>query len=130
MIQIHLNTSKGMSKRGVRYEILTMSDVEAADLAAGKECTPNSLQSEFQAKSERNGMEMMVRAVTEKPCTPEELQTTKWVTLNPAVLHESWSKHFNLKDTIALKAIYRKEHSLTQSEVDEIMEKKVEMAEE
>jgi hypothetical protein len=119
-----------MSQRGVRYKILSMSDVEAADVAAGRECTPDSLQSEFQSKSERNGMEMMVIAVTDKPCKAEELQTATWKSVGPEYLHENWSKHFNLKDTIALKAIYRKEHSLTQKEVDEIMEKKVEMIDE
>jgi hypothetical protein len=53
-----------------------------------------------------------------------------WKDVDSHYLHDNWSKHFNLKDTIFLKALYRKEHSLTQKEVDEIMEKKVELLEE
>lgn len=128
MNQIHLS-NKGMSKRGVRYEVLTMSDVEAADTDAGKSCTPESLQSEFQSKSERNGMEMMIRAVTEKPCSAEDIQTASWKEVDARYLHDNWSKYFNLKDTIFLKALYRKEHSLTQKEVDDIMGKVVELLE-
>jgi hypothetical protein len=126
VIQIHLS-KKGMSQRGVRYEVLSMSDIDAADLAAGRECTKDSLQSEFLSKSQRYGMEMMVREVTEKPCTPEELQAAKWKPVNAEYLRDNWSKHFNLKDTIALKAIFRKEHSLTEDEVNEIMGKQVEL---
>ena len=129
MFQIHL-VGKGLTSRGVRCKVLSMQDVEAADKAAGALCTPESLQSEFQALSERFGMEMMVQEVTEKPCAEADLPTAKWKKVSAEHLNEHWKKYFGLKDTIALKSIYRKEHSLTQKEVDEIMGKKVELADE
>jgi hypothetical protein len=98
--------------------------VEAAELAAAKQVTPQSLQSEFNSIVEKEGIEMMVREVSEPGENPQ-----KWKKVNAELLHGEWKKFFGLKDTIALKAVYRKEHNITEKELEAIMEKKVDVLE-
>ncbi len=122
MFQIHL-VGRGWSGRAVRVEPLTAAEIETAELTAATEITKDSLQLEYQNKVERLGMEVMIKEISEpaaKGATPEG-----WKKVTPQDLALGMSKYFTAKDMSTLKALYRSEHSVSQAEVDAILESKI-----
>ena len=78
---------------------------------------------EYQNKIERLGMEMMIKEVSE-PCKKGETPTS-WTKVTPQDLSLGMGKYFTAKDMSTLKALYRAEHSVSQAEVDAILESKI-----
>jgi hypothetical protein len=124
MYQIHL-TGKGMSGRAVRLEVLTTTQIEAAEIAAARDVTSESLQLEYKNKFEKLCMVQMIKEYTEK-VTPEKLPEAKWNKSDPADLDvRGLSTYFNTRDIPVLKTWFRTKHDVTQAEVDEVLGKEV-----
>ena len=122
MFQVHL-VGRGWSGRAVRVETLTSTQIEANEVIAASETTKDSIVMEYQNKIERLGMEVMIKEISEptaKGATPEG-----WKKVTPQDLALSMSKYFTAKDMSTLKALYRAEHSVSQAEVDAILESKI-----
>ena len=123
MNQIHLKRP-GMSGRAVRYEVLSTKEVEAAESAAARAVTKESTMGEYNNEVTRLEMQMMIKSMTE-PVKEADLPTAKWLPTSAQDLDMQWSKYFNVKDTAALKRICTDEHTVSQSDIDAIMEGKV-----
>ena len=124
MFQIHLNR-KGMSQRAVRCEVLTFSQVDAAEKMAASDIKETTTNAEFNSQVVRIGMEMMIKSVSEPTKEPG---VAKWTDVTPAELHLNWGKYFNAKDSAMLRAIHAQEHTVTKEDLDAITSGKVELA--
>ncbi len=126
LTQFHL-TGKGYSGRAVRVRELSPEEVEenltnAAKLA-GEEATIIQLK-----KLEwRKGSQSCLVEFSEV-CTDPMAEGLKWIKVTQSHL-DNFGKYFKAKDQLSLEAIYRENHEVTQSELDEITKKGLPVAE-
>jgi len=151
--QIHL-AGRGFSGRVVRYVTLSPEEIEQNERFAQSSITPTSTYAQYMAVQTRVGMERMIKQVSDpvifEPLaappgeTPEAAQkrladdeASLMRAIADAVFHEvtpeqlgepeNWKKLFGTRDTRVLMAAYRMEHEVSQTELDAIMGKKVEV---
>jgi hypothetical protein len=123
MFQIHL-VGKGWSGRAVRLDTLTYTELEAAEVTAAREITKDSLNVEYSNKVIRLGIEMMIKEYS-NPVAKDAVSTATWHKADPAELSLSMGKIFTAKDMATLKAVFSSEHSVSQADVDAILESKI-----
>lgn len=114
------------SRRGLRYETLSVEQVERVEALAAGSLSKDSTVLEFQNASAREGVELMVREVTD-PCAKDKVEVgeCKWHSLAYEQLHGKLGTYFSPRDIGALKSIYLREHVVTRDDVDAILEGKV-----
>jgi len=114
------------SGRAVRYETLTVEQVEKCEQLAAVALTKESTVLEFQNAAAREGVELMIREVS-KPVAKAKLEAGEvtWEKVGAEQLHGKLGDYFTPKDINALKSIYLREHVVTKEEVDSILEGKV-----
>jgi hypothetical protein len=126
MFLIHLNR-KGMSRRAVRIEPLTSTEIDENEKNEAANITETTKNAEFNAAVAALGMRRMIQAVSEPTNEPK---TAKFEDVSLAVLVQNWGKWFNAKDSALLRAIYLQEHTVTNEDLEAITSGKVELASE
>jgi len=124
MFQIHLK-GEGFSGRGVRYRILTPSELDRNEITAAKTLDDAFTRAEYQVEVQRLGCVQMIVAYTDEGVT--ETQTAKWTTASAATLDTQWDSVFCTKDSGVLRAIFQREHGVSKDEVDAILKGKAEV---
>lgn len=114
------------SGRWVRYRLLSTSEVERNEIAAGAVATKATPMVEFNANVERPGMAQMVLAYSSPIKRGDRPAADAWkAPAGNELIGDGWSAVFGAKDTAVFKSIYRSEHGVSQDELDAIMAGKV-----
>ena|ERR1051325_1331431 len=125
MIQVVLSAAH-CSGRGVRLALLSPDECDRVMLMAAKELGESGTMLELRKKEARDGVCVMVKAVTkETNLDQESVLKATWVEVTPAVLSdpEQFTKYFNAKDAVILDNLYRRYHEASVDEIDKIMGK-------
>lgn len=137
-VRIHL-TGRGHSGRGLEYKILSMAEVDKVEQLARGDIEEGNTMLDFQYAVAKNGLEHMIVGYTD-PITPERWAglpvkqedgsekaqaPLAWITCGPAEVGAQLTSLFTARDVAALRTIYRREHVVTDEDVDLIMGGKV-----
>lgn len=128
---VHLD-GPGMSGRMVRYRILGVDEIQRNEESVAREASTDKTMSvlQYNAKVNDLGRITMIVAVTEKMTKSQRADTApaavKWQRVDAATLEMKWKEFFTTKDTVALRAIYDREHSVSASDLEAIMSGKAE----
>ena len=126
--QVHLK-KPGCSGRGVRYRILKPSELDHNEMQAARGLEKDDTVLKYELDVLHMGLYMMVTAYTE-PTQKDLNGSAKWIKADPDSLETQWNELFTTKDTVLLKAIYKREHGTSNAEVEEILSGKVDVLEE
>jgi hypothetical protein len=124
MFQIHLK-GEGYSGRGVRYRILSPSELDRNEITAAKTLDDGFTRAEYQVEVQRLGVVQMIVSYTDG--SVQDPQTAKWTPANSALLDTQWDSIFCTKDSGVLRAIFQREHGVSKEEVDAILKGKAEV---
>ena len=117
----------GHSGRAIRYRVLTPDEVEKAEQLAEADVNESTTVLALDKAVVREGLHMMIREVSE-PVKPEALPALtaeQWRKVDPRALSTDWPKLFTAKDTKLLQRLYRREHLVTEADLDKLMSGKV-----
>ncbi len=127
-----LLSATNCSGRGVRYKLLTPSERERVQLNAGKHVGPDTTILELRNLENRFGVQAMIVAYTKQTGFKDEsklmVENVVWQNTDAMELEDQYNKLFTAKDDAVLCRVYQKNHEVSESEVDAIMGKSIQVS--
>ncbi len=118
------NKAPQHSGRGVRFELLSPTDRDAAIVSAALLAGDDKIK--LTLLRQREGVKRMLRAVTKKKgLSQEELldPKTEWMPVDHALLETDYDKLFTCRDDEVLAWFYREYHEPSAKDVEAIAKK-------